>query len=313
MNTQGFIKLPRAIIVQPWYKNNNAKLLFIHLLLSASFTDSPTAHRGEVVTSYPLLAEATGLSIHQVRNALATLIAAGMVAREGAGGRAALRTVLSVCNFDVYQGPSTCARQQNGQQNGQQKQEKKESNQRKKRNTEESLEEESSATRPAPGKEAAARSEATVPTAVASTPALVLTPPAPKRKAKKGFVPPTVDEVARYIADHHLKVDAQRFVDYYGRRQWRTQGRWSLIDWRAKLGDWDSREHALVSVDTSTFINPINNYSNESIPSSICGGYPRTTVTKQQANQYALDALRVLQQEHESRRRQHQTGATANG
>lgn len=334
MNTQGFVKLPRAILAQAWYRNNNARLLFIHLLLTANFTDDATARRGEVATSYPLLAGAVGLSIQQLRTALSVLVEAGMITRETTRRSTAVRTVVTICHFDCYQGQATVCQHDRQHDDQRQAKETKESNQRKKRKQEELLEEGRSAMRSEPEKKD-------------SAPALVLTPPTAKAKAKKGFVPPTVEEVARYVAEHQLLVDAGRFVDYYARRGWRTQGRWKLIDWRAKLGDWDSRERAAgnvpvvaptaapgaviasapavseapelaapATINASTSINTHTLYTNELYQSTSRGGYPHTTFTKEQANQYAIDMLRAMQQRHEARRREQREqreGCAVNG
>ena len=84
MNTaNGYICLYRQITGWEWYKNPNTFRLFIHLLLTANFTDGrfegKEVKRGQVVTSLPSLAKQTSLSIQQIRTALSHLQSTGEI------------------------------------------------------------------------------------------------------------------------------------------------------------------------------------------------------------------------------------------
>lgn len=65
--------------------------------------------------------------------------------------------------------------------------------------------------------------------------------PAQTKTAKKQFVPPTVDEVAAYISEAGLSVDAERFVDYYAGNGWKV-GSQGMKDWKATVRNWARRD-----------------------------------------------------------------------
>lgn len=55
--------------------------------------------------------------------------------------------------------------------------------------------------------------------------------PKPHEKSRK-FVPPTVEEVAQYVAERGSNVDPQGFVDFYASKGWKV-GRNDMKDWKA--------------------------------------------------------------------------------
>jgi len=99
----GYISLHRQIQSWEWYKNPNTAFLFIHLLLSANFTDTrfmgKKIRRGQLVTSLPSLANETGLSIQNVRTAIKHLISTGEITDSSC------RTyrVITVVKYNDYQ------------------------------------------------------------------------------------------------------------------------------------------------------------------------------------------------------------------
>ena len=70
----GWIKLHRKILEWEWYNDNNTKIVFLHLLLTANHKEKKwqgiTIKRGQKLTSLQHLAEETNLSMQQVRTAL---------------------------------------------------------------------------------------------------------------------------------------------------------------------------------------------------------------------------------------------------
>lgn len=59
-------------------------------------------------------------------------------------------------------------------------------------------------------------------------------------KARR-FTPPTLDELRAYIFKQDLKIDAQRFLDYYEANGWKV-GKNPMKDWRAAARSWEARD-----------------------------------------------------------------------
>ena len=55
------------------------------------------------------------------------------------------------------------------------------------------------------------------------------------------FQPPSVAEVSDYCREHSLRMDAERFVDYYTANGWMA-GRSRMRDWQAAARNWARRE-----------------------------------------------------------------------
>ena len=106
-NKTTFVKLDRNILEWRWYKDQNTKSLFIHLLLKANIRPhgfrTVTINRGELATSYASLAAETGLSIQNVRTALAHLETTGEVTRK----QHSKFVVISIPQYDLYQSQLT--------------------------------------------------------------------------------------------------------------------------------------------------------------------------------------------------------------
>lgn len=103
MLENGFVKLHRSILKWEWYDDVNTKVVFLHLLLTVSIEDGKwhgiTVKRGSRVSSYAKLAEETGLSVRQVRTAIAHLEATGEATRT----KYPKYTVFAINNYDEYQ------------------------------------------------------------------------------------------------------------------------------------------------------------------------------------------------------------------
>ena len=59
---------------------------------------------------------------------------------------------------------------------------------------------------------------------------------------KKKFIPPTVEEVQKYIEDINSSIDAQFFVDYYTKNNWKDKNDNPVKNWKLKLFTWDKRD-----------------------------------------------------------------------
>ena len=58
-------------------------------------------------------------------------------------------------------------------------------------------------------------------------------------EAVRNFVPPTVEEVAKYCREKGFKINPAKFVRYYEKRGWRSQSGQVLITWRAYVYTWN--------------------------------------------------------------------------
>lgn len=126
MNTEtGYIRLPRCILDGEIAGKPQALAVFVHILVRAN-REPKTWHgvridRGQFVTSRRLLSKSCGLSEHQVRTALQILVREGLAqviaqvrAHHDEGGAAHLAaqgfTVVTICNFDNYDGSPNALR-----------------------------------------------------------------------------------------------------------------------------------------------------------------------------------------------------------
>lgn len=66
-----------------------------------------------------------------------------------------------------------------------------------------------------------------------------------KGKNKK-FIPPTVNEVSAYCAEHGYSVNAQAFIDYYGASDW-YRGKTKIKDWKKCLATWEHNKKEVKS------------------------------------------------------------------
>ena len=130
-----YIKLYRKMTEWEWYDKIPEKVVFLHLLLTANWKEGRfrgvTIKPGQTVTSYSKIAEETGLSYKQVRNAVQTLIRSGELKRADswadnwAGNRADLKKLkfglYTIANWERYQVVGQDNGHNNGHDNGQKK------------------------------------------------------------------------------------------------------------------------------------------------------------------------------------------------
>lgn len=111
----GWVKIHRKILDWEWYKDVNTKVVFLHLILTANVTDSTymgyTIKRGQLVTSRHQLAKECGMSDQNVRTALSHLVATKEVNQL----TNQLGTIITICNYDSYNGDLDDANQPSNQ------------------------------------------------------------------------------------------------------------------------------------------------------------------------------------------------------
>ena len=99
----GWIKLHRKFTEWEWYKSQEMKNLFLHLLLKANHADGKwqgmDVKRGQLITGLKALNTATGISTQRLRTCLSRL--------ESTGELTSISTnkfrVITLCNYTSYQ------------------------------------------------------------------------------------------------------------------------------------------------------------------------------------------------------------------
>lgn len=102
--SDGFIKLFRSLEDWEWYKDQNTKDLFIHLLIKASWKESryrgQDVPKGSVVTGIHALSESLGISEQSVRTSLKHLKSTGEITIQVTNRF----SIISIANWEKYQG-----------------------------------------------------------------------------------------------------------------------------------------------------------------------------------------------------------------
>ena len=100
---EGWVKLFRQLREWQWYSNSNVKALFIHCLIAANHADltwqNNTIKRGSFVTSLGSLSSELGMTIKQIRLCIFKLKSSGEIDAKGTNKF----TIITVCNYDIYQ------------------------------------------------------------------------------------------------------------------------------------------------------------------------------------------------------------------
>ena len=106
-NSNGYVKLYRSFLEWEWYQDVPTKTVFLHLILSANYEEKQwkrmTIHRGEIATSYAQIAEKTGLTYQQARNAVSKLKPTGCITQQTTPPYSLIR----IENFEKYQSIGT--------------------------------------------------------------------------------------------------------------------------------------------------------------------------------------------------------------
>ena len=116
----GFIKIYRSLLGWEWYKNPNTKIVFLHLLLNANWEEtSYRGHkipRGSLVCGRKKLAKDLGLSEQEIRTALTHLKSTNEITIHPTNKF----SVITIVNWEKFQGYDSKINQQVNQQNDRQ-------------------------------------------------------------------------------------------------------------------------------------------------------------------------------------------------
>lgn len=117
---EGWIKIHRKLARWEWYTCSKTVHLFLHLILNANHKDGKwkgrTIKRGQLVTGRKALSAQTGISEQSIRTCLQNLQNAKNVTSKSTNKN----TIITICNYDDYQGVETEANQQINQPTNQQ-------------------------------------------------------------------------------------------------------------------------------------------------------------------------------------------------
>lgn len=100
---KGYIYLHRKMLDWEWYKNINAKVVFLHCLLRANTEDTKVngieIKRGQFITSINTLVNELSLSKQQIRNTLTNIQATNNITQQTTNKY----RLITVVNYDLYQ------------------------------------------------------------------------------------------------------------------------------------------------------------------------------------------------------------------
>ena len=103
MDNRGFIKLHRKLLTWEWYHDTNAKLIFLHLLLSANWEDKRwrgvVIRRGQLVSSIGELSKELKLTLQQARTAIKKLMSTNEITCQATNKF----TLYTIVNYSSYQ------------------------------------------------------------------------------------------------------------------------------------------------------------------------------------------------------------------
>ena len=101
--SKGFVMIPREILKWRWYNNTNTFRIYLHLILSANFTDCGfegyLIRRGQLATSYESLSRDTGLTVQEARTAIKHLKLTGELTVE----KTPKFSIISIKNYNKFQ------------------------------------------------------------------------------------------------------------------------------------------------------------------------------------------------------------------
>jgi hypothetical protein len=128
---EGFIKLYRKFILWEWYDTPNMVHLFITLLLKANHEPGNwhgiNINRGQLITGIHSLSKSTGITVRSIRTCINRLKSTGEVTIKTTNKY----SIITICNYDIYQSSNTYSDKQNDKQTGKRTTSKRQANDNK--------------------------------------------------------------------------------------------------------------------------------------------------------------------------------------
>lgn len=83
-----------------------------------------------------------------------------------------------------------------------------------------------------------------------------IVPEAPsKRKKEQETIPPSIDDVRKYVTSLGYKIDIDYWFDYYEARGWKV-GKTKMVSWKASLRTWKKNAASFGEQEQETFVIP---------------------------------------------------------
>ena len=103
MNDNSWFKMYRKILSWEWFNDTKTLHVFIYLLCKANVNSNKfqgkTIKRGQLITSYSHIAEATGMSTMSARRAVANLVSTGEITTQQIRNY----SLITITKYDTYQ------------------------------------------------------------------------------------------------------------------------------------------------------------------------------------------------------------------
>lgn len=219
--SNGWIKLYRQLQDCPiWYGERFSKgQAWVDLLLLANHSDKKTLFNGEIIrigrgqylTSMVKLAEKWSWNRKTVSSYLNMLEKEKMITRVSDN----TKTLITIENYENYQGCEETDGQLNTQPNGQPIGQQRDNPLDSRTDTNKNIKNDKNINNNIVG----------------------------ANPTRKIFIPPTVNEVQAYCNERNNNVDAQKFVDFYECKGWMV-GKNKMKDWKAAIRNWERMDNS---------------------------------------------------------------------
>lgn len=256
----GFIKLYRKLKRWGWYKDTAVKCVFLHFLLSASYTEfewmGQVFKPGQLITSISNLSEELGFSQKQIRTAIDKLCSTKEVGKQTTNKY----TIITVMNWESYQTDEALKGRQTGSQraNGGQadcvnnlltssENHEKRANKTANKKTAKSLVNSELAETTDTERAGTWANEGQTKGKQRANEGQQYKNIKKEKNIKNSVsdgagAAPQLSEILVFISENRLRVDGRKFYQRYSENGWKTEGGKRITDWRRMLKVWDRHE-----------------------------------------------------------------------
>ena len=76
------------------------------------------------------------------------------------------------------------------------------------------------------------------------------------KNIKRGFRPPSIEDVKSYCLERNNSIDAENFIDFYTSKNWMV-GKTKMVDWKASIRTWERRENKTTKKSNNPFLDKL--------------------------------------------------------